>query len=63
VIARIRIVRGQPRSGLFHNDGVLVDAVKVPEIRNEPLEKSLVGGECMAPFDVVCVYVVMPDLS
>ena len=51
----------------FTANDVPVDAVEVPKVRwrtqDEPLEQGLVKDENVAPNNVICVYVVGPDLS
>jgi len=51
----------------FTANDVRVDAVEVPKVRwrtqDEPLEQGLVKDENVAPNNVICVYVVGPDLS
>ena len=51
----------------FTTNYVLIDAVKVPEVRwrtkDESLEQGLMKDKYVAPFNAVCVYVVGPDLS
>ena len=51
----------------FTTSDVPDDAVEVLEVRwrakDEPLEQGLMKDKDVAPFNVVCVYVVGPDLS
>jgi len=51
----------------FTTNYVLIDAIEVQEVRwrtkDEPLEQGMMEDKDVASIDVVCVYVIGPDLS
>ena len=51
----------------FTTNDVLIDAIEVPKVRwltkDAPLEQGLMEDEDVASINVVCVYVIGPDLS